>query len=145
AAGHLDQTAGRRVETGESLGVRHMRERAVQPICPAVVAAHERLRATGPLDQGETAMPTCVAEHPRPLIAPPHSEQRHPEYDPLDMIARFRDRRGGNKDARHRTKQPELFGEPAWVQIVFDGLTPGPTLVGGPGVDMGEDAPNDLH
>ncbi len=66
-----------RVDTsrsGERLGVGHMRERTVQAIGPAVVAAHQGAGAAGLLDEGETAMPARVAEHPRPLVAPPHGE-----------------------------------------------------------------------
>ena len=95
--------------------------------------------------KGEAAMPTGIAEHPRTPIVPTHGEQGHPEGDSLDVVTRVRDGRGGNEHARHRAQQPEFLGEPAWVQVVFDGFTPSTAFIGGAGINMGEDAPDDLH
>jgi hypothetical protein len=74
AAGDLDQTTRRHVQIGEAVRVGDVGEGTVQAIRPAVVAAHQRVRAPETIGECHAAMTARVAKHPGPAIAVAHSE-----------------------------------------------------------------------
>src|SRR5437868_4295391 len=89
-------------------------------------------------------MPASVAEYAGPLISSAHCKKRYSEGGSLDMVAHVRNGRRRNENARHRAQRPQLHRETLWVQVVFDRFSPSITLVGGTGVDMSKDAPNNF-
>jgi hypothetical protein len=123
----------------------HVRQRAVQPVRPAVIAADQRVRTAGSLDEGHPAVAARIAEHACPTVLAAHREQRHTEGDALGVVAGVGDCRGRQVDARKGAQHLELMGESDWVQIVLDRLAPGLALIGRARVDVREDAADDLR
>ena len=141
----LDQSAGGHIKVGEGLGVRDVRQRAVESVRPAVIAAHQGVSTAGSFDEGHPAVPARVAEHACPTVPAPHREQRHAEGDAFGVVAGVGDGRGRQVDARKRAQHLELSGESDWVQIVLDRFAPGIAFIGCACVDVREDAANDLR
>ena len=124
--------------------MRDVRQRAVEAISPAVIAAHQRVGTARALDERQPPVPAGVAEHPGSAVAAAHREQRHAEGDPFDVVARVGDRRRRQVHARKRAQNLEFLVESDWVQVVLDRLAPRVAFIGRARVDVREDPANDL-
>jgi hypothetical protein len=122
--GHRHEAARRAVESREAVLVRHVPERAVESVRPAVIPADEGLLAPGAGRDACPAMPAGVPEGARDAVGPAHREERRTGGVAGDERSGLRQRRRRAERDGIGAQQLELGREADLRSVVLDGLAP---------------------
>ena len=119
------QSARALLESREPVLVRHVAERAIEPVGPAVIRADERLLAARAVDQLGAAMAAGVAERPDAAVVAAHGEDRDARRVARDERPGLGQRRGWTEGRRKTAEhQRELGREALRRTVVLHRLAP---------------------
>lgn len=119
-----DEAVGVAVEARKSMLVRHVTERAVEAVGPAVITADESLRAARSVGEAHAAMTAGVAIDAHAAVAVADGDDGRSARVARDVGPRFGQCRGRAERHGHGAQQPHLGVQPVGGEIVRDGLAP---------------------
>lgn len=140
-----NQTMSALVKARETVRVRNGAQGAVGTVGPGVVAAGEGLLAAGAAGNGDAAMTARIAEDAGNAVAAADGEQRRSRRVAGDVAAgSVQRRRRAERGRRPPQHAVDLGFEAFGTRVVGDRLLPDAVAeIGGPAVDVVEDARND--